>query len=268
MPGIAWKGLWDASVNAPYLGVATESSCGHQYIVSVDGEQSINGYKQLFSKGDQVISNGVTWEVMKDDRMPLQTDATTDAKTDVKTDIRGNLAVIINSRPIVVHNFGKSRIVTWEKKSTDSGIYRLYYRDRMNSGDDFINIQTLLTTYVDVDVLVDNEYLVFDVNNDPLKVDEWRKPSSVSNGPSVHKDEIDCRVAVPLTVSRDTFDRPFLDDSAMAIINAPGTKGVYILDVAPDDDAVQKIGPILVGDDGSIDWRGDSMYDLHQVWLM
>ncbi len=257
MPGIAWKGLWDASVNAPYLGVATQSSCGHQYIVAVDGEQSINGYKQLFSKGDQVISNGVTWEVMKDDKT-MSTDTTMKS-----IPLRDNLSVIINSRPIVVHNFGKSRIVTWEKKSTDSGIYRLYYRDRAKSGDDFVNIQTLLTTYVDVDVLVDNEYLVFDVNNDPLKVDEWRKPSisSISDG-------LDCRVAVPLTVSRDPFDRPFLDDSAMAIINAPGTKGVYILDVTPDDDAVQKIGPISVGDDGSIDWRGDSMYDLHQVWLM
>ena len=61
---LLWKGTWDASLNIPLLDVASASNNGWEYMVSVAGEGTVNGFIQLFRVGDLVISNGSMWEVV------------------------------------------------------------------------------------------------------------------------------------------------------------------------------------------------------------
>ena len=65
LSGIQFGGTWDASTGLPNFGNATNANKGTIYIVSVSGTTLLNGSLQDFDVGDEVISNGVFWEVIK-----------------------------------------------------------------------------------------------------------------------------------------------------------------------------------------------------------
>lgn len=230
MTGLSWKGLWDASINMPYLANADDGNCGHQYIVSEDGSQSINGYPQLFSRGDQVISNGVTWEIIPaDNKIACINSLSSDATNMPLSAAQGKMIrrMLTSARPVVVYELPKSRVLVWEKLPIDSGTYHVYIGD--------VCTRTNLTTYVDVDVLRKNDYYVFDANNDPFVA---------------HRNSVIKSTGIPLTANVYGM----LTEDSKNIIDAPGSTGIFL--ITPDG---QKTGPFLVEYGGHVNLQGRTL---------
>ena len=236
MPGLSWKGLWDASINMPCLSIADKETMGQQYLVSEDGCQSINGYPQLFSRGDEVISNGMMWEVLP--RQP--TDNTTTTEVEVITP-KITRRLLTKTRPIVVYTLEKSRILVWERMGIDSGTYHIYVYRNGDSVDDYIMHKTQLTTFVDIDIMNENEYYVFDENNDPIT-----PLTGVFDG-------------IPLSSTKHGR----LSEDSMNIINAPGSNGVFLIDASK-----KKTGPFHVDHRGIVSLQGRILGDDDRLVLM
>lgn len=59
---IVWKGLWNVATNTPAIPVAAVGNNGWMYKVSVAGTSSITGTLETYILGDELISNGTSWE--------------------------------------------------------------------------------------------------------------------------------------------------------------------------------------------------------------
>ncbi|WYW02679.1 minor tail protein [Pseudomonas phage vB_PpuM-Peetri] len=100
---LRYAGTWDADKNLPSMPAASTANKGLYYIVKVAGTTNIDGNKE-WQIGDWIISNGTTWDRLKDSLMVASINGLTGAVTlaDLNLDKVDNTADIDKPIPTSV----------------------------------------------------------------------------------------------------------------------------------------------------------------------
>lgn len=99
--GMIYQGTWDASTNTPTIPAASASNKGDLYKVSVAGTTNIDGIDD-WQVGDQIVSNGTTWDKIDNTDLVASVAGKTGAVTLVKADV--GLGNVSNALQLIAAN--------------------------------------------------------------------------------------------------------------------------------------------------------------------